>query len=126
LAYIIKARRLLTTKYNFTKIIWQFKTFWNAKAIPLIITTATNNCLESMRKKAVWAKHMVAMQHHTTDNRTTKLISHITDLSLGSIPESLEYEGYATNPNPNFATLSSYMVRSLLICRHIAHQTEFW
>jgi hypothetical protein len=27
LAYIIKARRLLTTKYNFTKIIWQFKTF---------------------------------------------------------------------------------------------------
>jgi hypothetical protein len=68
---------------------------------------------------------MVTMQHHTTDNKTIKFIRHITDLSLGSNPKSLEYEEYAINPSPNFATLSNYMIRSLLICRHTAHQTEF-
>jgi len=64
---------------------------------------------------------LVAMQHHTAENKTIKFISHKTDLSLGSKPKSLEYEGYAINPSPNFATLPDYMIRSLLICRHTAH-----
>jgi len=64
---------------------------------------------------------MVAMQHHTAENKTIKLISHTTDLSLGSNQKSLEYERYAINSSTNFATLSNYMIRSALICRHTAH-----
>lgn len=64
---------------------------------------------------------MVATQHNTAENETIKFIRHKTDLNLGSNPESLEYEGYAINPSPNFSTLPNITIRSLLICRHTAH-----